>query len=363
MPIDSSVPAASPEAAGRTAQIGFLERLPKWLICVPLALQWIALGVRYRGFMLPAVANPNITAGGLLGEGKSEYFAAMGPLGRAATAVNQSFVVTPGDAVLRARQCMQSLGLRFPLIAKPDVGWCGFGVRRIDDDNALGAYLDAFPLGERVVLQRYITDPGEAGVFYVREPAQPQGRLIGLALREFPQVVGDGVHTMAQLVAMNPRAQRLTRDGLHDFQFDGRRVPALNEVVRLSTIGSTRVGGLYRDGANLITPALTQALDDIAQEMDFHFGRFDLRYANDSELRAGHFSIIEVNGAGSEAIEAWDPRFSPWAAFEKIFNKQRLVFAIGAAQRKRGHRPISPLKLLSLHLRQQKLIPRYPPSN
>ncbi|MDB5987547.1 MAG: hypothetical protein JWR16_2600, partial [Nevskia sp.] len=81
---DSPIRIAVTPATSDGAQIAFLERLPKWLICVPLLFQWIVLGLRYRGFMLPAVANPRITSGGLLGEGKSEYFKTMGPLGRAA---------------------------------------------------------------------------------------------------------------------------------------------------------------------------------------------------------------------------------------------------------------------------------------
>jgi len=343
--------------------IGFLERLPKWLICVPLLIQWIALGLRFRSFMLPSLANPKITAGGLLGEGKSEYFAAMGPHGRAATAANGSFIVDPGSTSGEARACMQRLELAFPVIAKPDVGWCGFGVRKLESSAEFDAYLRAFPAGERVVLQKYVADPGEAGAFYVRHPDEQTGRIIGLALRDFPRVIGDGVRNMAQLLAANPRTARLTRDGLHDFQCDPNEVPAAGRVVRLATIGSTRVGGLYRDGARLITPALSSAIDAIACEMDFYFGRFDLRFATEAALQAAQFSIIEVNGAGSEAIEAWDPATPPLAAFGKIFAKQRLLFEISAAHRRRGLRPIGMLQLLRLHLRQQKLILQYPPSN
>lgn len=40
---------------------------------------------------------------------------------------------------------------------------------------------------------------------------------------------------------------------------------------------------------------------------------------------------MEVNGAGSEAIQAWDPDTSLVSAFRIIFSKQRLLFAIGAA--------------------------------
>ena len=45
-----------------------------------LALQWLWLALRYQSLTLPTIANPAITAGGLMGEGKLEYFDGMGPL-------------------------------------------------------------------------------------------------------------------------------------------------------------------------------------------------------------------------------------------------------------------------------------------
>jgi hypothetical protein len=46
-----------------------------------------------------------------------------------------------------------------------------------------------------------------------------------------------------------------------------------------------------------------------------------------------------------------------------IFEKQRILFAIGDAMRQRGVRPIGLLTLLQLNRRQQRLIAGYPPSN
>jgi hypothetical protein len=142
-------------------------------------------------------------------------------------------------------------------------------------------------------------------------------------------------------------------------------VPQAGEVVRVSTIGSTRVGGLYRDGSALITEELTEALDAIARDMtDFHVGRFDVRYESAGALRAGRgFSIIEVNGAGSEAVHAWDPRFTLRQAYAIVFAKQRRIFEIGAAMRRKGHPAVSARSLIHHYLRQQRLIRRYPRSN
>ena len=135
--------------------------------------------------------------------------------------------------------------------------------------------------------------------------------------------------------------------------------------MRLATIGSTRVGGLYRDGRNYITPQLTRAVDAIARDMpDFHFGRFDVRFDTLQDLSAGRdFTIMEVNGAGSEAIEAWDPGTGVLAGFGMIFKKQRILFAIGNAMRGKGFKPLGIRSLAQLNRRQNQLIARYPPSN
>ena len=336
--------------------------MPKWLICVPLVLQWLWLAVRYRSASLPSAANPRITAGGLVGETKLEYFECMGPIARASAACHCA-LPPGGRAPAQVHAAMARAGLVFPVVAKPDLGMCGFGVCRLDDAVALARYIERFPREQAIVLQAYLPQEGEAGIFYARRPGA-SGRIIGLALRYFPRVTGDGRRTLAELIAADPRAGRIRHAG-HALALDTSRVPAAGEVVRLATIGSTRVGGLYRDGAACITPELTAAIDAIARDMgEFHFGRFDVRFDDLTALREGRgLAIMEVNGAGSEAIEAWDPDAGLARAFRTIFAKQRLLFEIAAANRRRGHRPIGLLQLARLHFMQQRLLDAYPPSN
>ncbi|GAA4026775.1 hypothetical protein [Actimicrobium antarcticum] len=357
----------APDAASSSdaTRCSTLERMPKWLICIPLAVQWIWLTLRYRSATLPSAANPAITSGGLVGEGKLEYFNHMGPVARAATAdfCAVSTATLPDSVALLAT--LQVAGLSFPIIAKPDLGLCGYGVQRLDNLAQLLAYLAAFPPHETVVLQRYLSQEGEAGIFYARDPESGDARIIGLALRYFPRVIGDGLHTIGELIAVDPRARRLTRSSQHAGQFSINEIPAAGAVVRLATIGSTRVGGLYRNGASCITPSLSAAIDAIARDMpEFYCGRFDVRFDHLHELCAGRgFSIIEINGAGSEAIQAWDPDIGVIDGFRMIFAKQRVLFAIGDAMRRRGVKPIGLVALRALYRRQQHLISHYPPSN
>lgn len=366
-----SLPPVLAASAGTTGHarapaLGALERLPKWLIIVPLVVQWLYLSLRFGGPTTPSAANPAITAGGLVGEGKLEYLAQMGPLARAATATSVGVRIDLAQDHSAALQAaMQAAGLEFPVIVKPDLGMCGYGVRRIETAADLHAYARAFPDGQQLVLQRYLPEDGEAGIFYARDPCSGAGRIIGLALRRYPQVTGDGVRNIGQLIQADPRARRLLGRAAHQLAADLSSVPKSGRQVRLSTIGSTRVGGLYLDGGALITPALTAAIDAIAGDMgEFHFGRFDVRFTSTHALQQGQgFTIMEVNGAGAEAIEAWDPATGLLAGLRTIFAKQRLLFEIGAANRRRGTAAIGLLALARLNAAQNRLLDAYPPSN
>ena len=344
---------------------GALERLPKWAIIVPLVFQWLYLSVRFGGLTVPSAANPALTAGGLVGEGKREYFDGMGPLARAATAPWASVRKHRGLDAPALQAAMTAAGLDFPIVVKPDLGLCGYGVRKVDNLRDLACYAFHFPDAETMLLQQYLPQEHEAGIFYVRDPATGEGRIIGLALRYFPRVTGDGRSTVAQLIQASCRAGRGMNQCAHRQPADLARIPGAGVAVRLSTIGSTRVGGLYRDGKAYITPALTAAIDAIARDMrDFHFGRFDVRFTSLDALRAGAgLAIMEVNGAGSEAIEAWDPDTGLVAGLRTIFAKQRWLFEIGAANRHRGAVPIGLLELARLNAAQQRLLGAYPPSN
>jgi Carbamoyl-phosphate synthase L chain, ATP binding domain len=345
--------------------VGVLERLPKWLNLIPMVAQWIWLSVKYKSLTLPSAINPAILSGGLIGEGKLDYFESMGAFACAYVATYTSFVNQGAASLAIAQATRLAAGLSFPIIVKPDIGWCGFGVRLVRDNEELADYIKKFPLGETIILQEYLPQEGEAGLYYVRYPGEQKGRLIAILLRYFPCITGDGMSSVAQLIAKDDRLARLGRDGLSEAGLILNDIPLSGHRMRVTTIGSTRVGGRYEDATCLISPALTNAIDLIAQDMDnFHVGRFDVRYENISALAAGEcFTIMEVNGAGSEAVHAWDPIYTLREAYAIVFAKQRMLFEIGDAMRMKGHKPIGIWKLIHLYLRQRNLILRYPPSN
>lgn len=361
------MPAEGPaviDAPAAPIRIGRFEQLPKWLNLIPMVLQWMWLGLRYGSISLPSSANPGITSGGMVGDGKLEYFAAMGPLARAATADYLGVMNQQGLAAVSVEARMLAAHLSYPIVAKPDLGWCGYGVRLLASTSELTDYLDTFPQDETFVLQRYLPDPGEAGLFYMRSPEADSGRLIGILLRHYPSVTGNGRDSIAALIARDARLRRGTHDAMHQGRYDPDHVPGLGETIRLSTVASTRVGGAYEDGTLHATPELTARVDTIAKDMRvFLVGRFDVRYASLVALRRGEFTIMEVNGAGSEAVHAWDPKYTIGDVYQIVFAKQRALFRIAAANRAMGYKPLGLYALARLHLRQQRVMKRYPPSN
>jgi hypothetical protein len=142
------------------------------------------------------------------------------------------------------------------------------------------------------------------------------------------------------------------------------RIPERGEIVRLSFIGSIRVGGLYHDADDYITPELTERFDAISRSMpEFYYGRYDVRFASVESLRQGEaFRIIEINGAGSEPISAWDPEMTLRQVYARLLKQQRLLFEIGARNRARGWKSANLYSVLRAAWRQTQLIRRYPPS-
>ena len=58
------------------------ERIPALLFYIPLVLNWIMLGLRYRSLTLASAANPHIPTGGMWGESKSACLADIGGMER-----------------------------------------------------------------------------------------------------------------------------------------------------------------------------------------------------------------------------------------------------------------------------------------
>jgi len=313
------------------------EFWPGWMFYPPVAMYCLWLAIKYRGLTLPTAANPGIFSGGIVGESKMAMLKELFATSPEFTA--EAALIEGGMLAARKRALDDSiarLGLEYPFIIKPDVGQRGAGIKLVRDVPQAENYLrqtDA-PL----VLQRYAAGPHEIGVFYYRFPHESRGHIFAITEKIFPFIVGDGQSTLAELIENDPRARHVADTYLKRFAVRRNDVLAAGEQLKLVEAGNHAQGCIFRDGIRLGTPELAARIDEISQKLTgFFVGRYDIRYSSEEELRAGkNFQIIELNGAASEATSIYDARNSLWTAYQILFEQWDLVFAIGAANRKRG---------------------------
>jgi len=187
-----------------------------------------------------------------------------------------------------------------------------------------------------------VPGPNEAGIFYYRSPGESSGQIFGITRKRFPYVVGDGASTIRELIDRDSRARLILRAYLKRFGASAERVPVLDEKVRLVQAGNHCQGCIFEDGRDLYSEELRQTFDAISKRVPgFYMGRFDIRYANDEDLRQGKgFTIIELNGAASEATNIYDAKNSIFHAYASLYRQWQLAYRIGAANRAMGIKPI-----------------------
>ncbi len=329
---------------GRSKIVAFVSRLwrwefwPVWLMYLPIVPGWLRLAMKHRSLTVWTLADPGIPLGGLVGESKSFI------LGEIAGAFVIDFALIepdedPAARTARTRAIAEERGWTYPIVLKPDAGQRGAAVRRIATDDGATTYYEETP--GPVLAQPLCSYEEEAGVFYVRHPDEPRGRIFSITSKRFPSVVGDGKSTLFELIWTHPRYRMQAKRFLQRHPEAPWTEPADGERVSLAFAGNHCQGVAFQDGAHLMTEDLLDAIEGVAKRMDgFHFGRFDLRYRNDEALKAGRdFTILELNGVTSESTNIYDSSFTLMRAWRTLREQWRLAFEIGAAHRARGLTP------------------------
>jgi hypothetical protein len=359
-PLDESGPALS-----------FFEFWPMWAFYPPVFLYVLWLMLRHRGILLPTVANPSFPGGGFFGESKAEILT----LARRCIPqwvapfilierphFSDSDTGTLDHLTQSALSQLSDAGLQLPVVAKPDLGCRGAGVKLVSSVADLRNYLQSFPGGAKLLLQQLVDFEGEAGIFYCRQPGEAHGRIISITLKYFPYVTGDGHSTLRELILADARAGQLSHLYLHRHTQRLDTVPAAGESIRLAFAGSHSRGAIFRDGTHLVTAAMQERFDAISKSMpEFYFGRYDIRFARFSDVQAGTgFTIVEANGAGSESTHIWDRSTGLIKAWRDLMKQYRLLFQIGRANVDRGFRPLTLAEFRRWHRQEKMLTPLYP---
>ena len=337
---------------GRQRIKGFLRRLtnheyyPSWVLYLPTL--WAALRrlLSGKGLRQLTAVNPGYAHdGGLKEERKSELDARFP---EDPSILRCALIEPHEDPQQRAALASEAIDSNpslggYPIIAKPDQGARGQGVRVLGDHDDLAQYCIDQP--NPFVLQRYHPGPVEVGVLWIRhaqtitEPASPAGFIYAINKKDFPEVVGDGKHSIRQLILKHPRHRAQAHMFVRRMGKQQHQIPAADERVPLGNFGNHAQGAMFTDGQDLITPELSQRIDAIADGFrdkhgrGFDIGRFDVRCVSYEALRRGEdLGIVELNGLTSEPTNIYDPNRSLRWAWRTMLGYWRHVETLAGAR-------------------------------
>lgn len=309
------------------------EYWPFNVVYGPIYLYWLLLCIRARSLFFFNTSNPSIKNGGFLLESKKEIYDIMPQHFYPPTLFFKA-----GANETEIKSALQKANLHFPLIGKPDIGGRGRGVKKLNDlfdviDYSKNSKVD-------FLLQRFVPFENEVGIFYYRFPKEKSGHISGIVGKEFLTVTGDGKSTVEDLLKNDkrfilqlPALQKESNADLAMVLASGKKY--------LLPYGNHARGAKFLDVSNLIDDKLTEKIDEICKQVPgFYFGRMDVRYNEWEELKQGkNFSIIELNGAGSEPTHIYDPQHSIFFAWKEIIRHWNILWKISRQNHKEQNLP------------------------
>lgn len=307
------------------------EYWPFAVLYAPLYPYWFWLCLKARAFFFVNAANPTIRNGGFLMESKKEIYDLLPAGTYPATLFFRAG--TQGATILTQ---MKDRGIPYPVIGKPDIGMRGMSVQKIENDQELLAYAQKSKVD--FLVQAYIPYEEELGIFYYRIPGEQKGQITGIVGKELLTVKGDGRSTIEALLQQDKRFILQLPALRKNIPDELTIVLPAGERKLLVPYGNHARGAKFLDVTNLADEQLNKMIDELAKQIDgFYYGRMDVRYNTIEELRAGkNFSIIELNGSGSEPTHIYDPGHSVFFAWKEIVRHWAILYKISKINHRNG---------------------------
>lgn len=313
-----------------------IQKIYKWeswhyhIKYIPIAPVWLWYCIKARSFWFFTAANPTITFGGFEGEGKKEIYDQLPQ-----SSYPSSVLIDPGIPFREVVRSMESGGLQFPLVVKPDIGAMGYLFRRITSERQLARYHEFMDVA--YLLQEWVDYRVELSVFYYRLPDARCGVISGMLMKEMPVVIGDGKSTIEELIG-NDETLKLNFENIilrHKSKIQ-TVLPAGKSFI-LSHASNRSQGGKLVNLDHEIDEKLSAVFDKISHHSrHFYYGRYDVKCESLDALREGkNFSILEYNGSGAGIQHVYGNNLSLWRACYTIVKHWEKLYQISRYNRKK----------------------------
>jgi hypothetical protein len=317
--------------------VNLLDKIKNWeqwpfkLLYAPISPVWIWYMVRSGSIWFFTPSNPKLTFGGMEGEPKKEMHDLLPK-----HLCPAFFNVSPSENFSTVLQKLAASGIKYPIIAKPEIGGQGILFRKINTEAALKNYHDHVPV--EYFLQEFIDYPVEVSLFYYRFPGESKGVITGFLLKIPMQVKGDGLHTLQELILRNSKSGKRMKElrSRHGHNFN--MIVPYGEKYMLSYAANHNRGALFINLKEEIDDNLCSLLDHISNGIDdFFYGRYDIMCNSIEELKQGrNFVILEYNGCGAEPNHFYDTGYTLVKAWKEILKHWKVLYRISRKNYKSG---------------------------
>jgi hypothetical protein len=307
------------------------ELWPFWMRYVNITPMWLGYCFRARSFWFFTPSNPTLTFGGFEGESKKEMYEQLPP-----GSFPKTTYIAPGLPFPEVLASIKNFGFAYPFIVKPDVGMAGILFRKIETEEQLRRYHELMPVD--YIIQDLVSFPIEYSVFYYRFPHQAKGVITGFLEKEPMNVIGDGKHSLLELMQVHPKARYRLEElsGWHAAQLES--ILPQGQKYFLTHAANLNRGGNFINLHNEIDDRLLSVFDELNHySKTFYYGRYDLKAASLEDLKQGkNFMLLEYNGSGAEPNHVYNSGFNLREAHAEILKHWKVLYRISMYNHKRG---------------------------
>ena len=310
------------------------EYWPFYAVYGPILFYWFWLCLKSRSFFFFNTSNPTIGNGGFMMESKWDIYKLMPD-----EHYPRTLFFETGSTEALVINVVSRNNFRYPLVGKPDIGMKGMAVKKLENEYDLVEYIKRSKVN--FLVQEFVSYQNEVGIFYYRYPNEEKGRISGIVSKEFLTVKGTGFSTLRDLLQQDKRYILQLPELERSYGKKLNRVLSAGEELILVPYGNHVRGAKFVDASHLIDDKLTKTIEEVCGQVPgFYFGRLDIRYNTWEELKEGkNFSIIELNGAGSEPTHIYDPKHSLFFAWKEIIRHWKILWKISAMNHHRKKQP------------------------
>jgi D-alanine-D-alanine ligase-like ATP-grasp enzyme len=270
----------------------------KWVSIV----HWVVYSLYFRTLTYFSVANPRIYLGGMLDDRKTDIYDLVPDKYLPLTKLyNPQRVDTVINDILE--------NFDFPIIAKPNVGFRGYLVRRIDSIQELKSVIEEYK-GKELLIQEFLTEAHEYSVMYYKIGHHEYG-ISSFVEKHMPNIIGDGISTIEALI------DHINNPFLNIEWIKEKNNALLNRVMPkgekflVDHIGNHSRGCTFINLNEEISIEFKKNIHEFFKYVPgMHFCRLDVKSNSMDSILKGDFKLLEINGAKSEPVHIYDKRMS-----------------------------------------------------